>query len=134
VFTDINYLITESALHKGWRFEAMFHLGAMSADESLPSAFDDALDEELLEIAIAVGISRRKALDLEKDEFLEHLRQKYRFGFLVQVATPVRSYANDGSSYFCSWGHYGTHWQRGVLVWLSLGGGGFCCVRLCASD
>ncbi|POZ80214.1 hypothetical protein [Burkholderia contaminans] len=111
--TEINGLITESALQTGWRFEAIFHLGAMSPDESLPTALEDALDEEIPDIAVAVGISRRKSLDLDKDEFFEHVRRKHTFGFLVQVATPVRAYTGDGDSYFCSWGHYRTHWLYG---------------------
>ncbi|WP_069357896.1 hypothetical protein [Burkholderia cenocepacia] len=108
-----NAEITESALQKGWRFEAIFHLGAMSADESLPAALEDALDEEMPDIAMAVGISRRKAFDLDNDGFFEHVRRKRTFGLLVQVATPVREYTGDGESYFCSWGHYGTHWLYG---------------------
>uniref|UniRef100_UPI0018EBAF2C hypothetical protein n=1 Tax=Ralstonia sp. ASV6 TaxID=2795124 RepID=UPI0018EBAF2C len=105
---NCNHQITESALDKGWRFEAIFHLGGMSVDESIPSALEDAISEETTEIAMAVGVSPSKADDIESEELFEHLRRKRMFGLLVQVATPVRRFEGDDDSCFTSWGYYST--------------------------
>jgi hypothetical protein len=111
----INEQITESARENGWRFEGVFHLGAIVQHDSLPPAFRDAINEELVEIAKAVGIPGKKALRMDADEFVEYVVDKNLMGLLVNVATPVREYAesDDSNSYAFSWGHYGTEWLYG---------------------
>lgn len=58
----INEQITGSARENVWRFEAIFHLGSIAQHDSLPPACRDAIDEELVEIAKAVGVPGKKAL------------------------------------------------------------------------
>lgn len=111
----INEQITGSARENVWRFEAIFHLGAIAQHDSLPPACRDAIDEELVEIAKAVGVPGKKALRMETDEFVEYVLDKNLTGLLVNVATPVREYfeGHDSNSFGFSWGHYGTEWLYG---------------------
>ncbi|MGY6257266.1 hypothetical protein ACXIVK_27795 [Paraburkholderia caledonica] len=111
----INEQIAESARENEWRFEGMFHLGALAQHDALPSVFRDAIDEDLVEIAKAVGVPGTKALRMEDGEFVEYVLDKNLRGMLVQVATPVREYfeGDDSNSYSFSWGHYGTAWLYG---------------------
>lgn len=102
--------LLDSALQRGWRFETILHIGGMTADDALPAALDEALDEDILDIAIALGVSDKAASSIERDELLERMRRRRQFGFLACVATPVRTYVASSDTYLASWGHYARHW------------------------
>jgi hypothetical protein len=112
--THINVLLSRSANENNWRFESMFHLGAIAATaDSFPPLFDQAFDEDAVDIAKAVGIPGKDALDVESEGFIDYLRDHDLTGLLVQVATPIREYSGDGDSYGFHWGHYRTEWLYG---------------------
>ncbi|AEA65724.1 hypothetical protein KDW40_19185 [Burkholderia cenocepacia] len=110
---ELNSKLTESAIDRNWRIETILHVGTMSPDESLPEALERALEDDTLDIALAIGLSRRKALEIDVEALLEHMRHKHAFGLLVNAATPVREYTGDDGTYFSSWGHYSTQWFYG---------------------
>lgn len=107
--TDIHSRITESALDRGWRIETILHLGAMSVDESLPEALAEALRDDLEEIAKAVGISGRRAAVIDEEEFLQRIRTRTQFGFLVSASTPVRQYISK-ETWTGGWGCFRSKW------------------------
>ena len=103
--------ILDSALEQGWRIETLFHLGGMTVDEdALPPALDEALDEDIGAIAIALGVGRDTAEQIGRDALLARIRRRGQFGFLACVATPVRTYLPGSESYLASWGHYAMEW------------------------
>ncbi|WP_324810049.1 hypothetical protein [Ralstonia pickettii] len=107
---ELNVKIIDAAMNQNWRFETLLHIGGMTGDDALPGALRDALEDAIDEIAVAVGLSAKQAREIDEEELLERMRHKRQFGFLVQVATPVREYLGDGDTYACSWGHYRTRW------------------------
>lgn len=46
----------------------------------------------------------------DDESFNELIFDQKLFGFLVQFATPVRTYGSDKKSHRFSWGHYYTEW------------------------
>lgn len=110
---EANSKILEASMQGVWRMDKMFHLGAMTGDESLPPALQDAIDEDLEEIAIAIGLSKRRAAELDAYELLERIRLRSQWGFLVHAATPVRRYIDDSDTCQLSWGAYYTRWVYG---------------------
>lgn len=106
---NANSRILASTLQIGWRFDVIAHLGGMTGDDSFPEVLEQALDEELEDVAIALGVPAKRASTIEKDELLELARRKRKYGFLLKVATPVRNYF-EGNSCSFSWGHYRTTW------------------------
>ncbi|HDR9174417.1 hypothetical protein VI03_24970 [Burkholderia vietnamiensis] len=107
---EVNAQIVDSALQKGWRLEAIFHLGGMTADDAYPTAFEDAVDEDIEDVARVLGVSAGRAATIDRDALFEFARLKGKFGFLVQAATPVRTYLADTESYSASWNHYRSKW------------------------
>jgi hypothetical protein len=110
---EANSKILDAAMQGIWRMETILHLGGMTGDESLPRALEEALDEDFEEIALAIGLSPKRVADLDKDELLERIRVRAQWGFLVQAATPVRSYVAGGDTCQFSWSSHYTHWFYG---------------------
>lgn len=93
----VNEQIARSAGRNIWHFEGIFHLGAIAADDALPPAFREALDDDAVDIAKAVGIAGADALSMCGDDVIDDLRDHAISGLLVQVATPVREYGDDSA-------------------------------------
>lgn len=110
---EANSQILEATMQGIWRMDKILHLGGMTGDESLPPALQEALDEDLEEIAIAIGLSKKRAGELDAFELLERIRLRSQWGFLVQAATPVRRYVDDSDTCQFSWGAYYTRWVYG---------------------
>jgi hypothetical protein len=80
-------------------------------------AFDDFIDEhtddELRKI-LRIDALPDMGADVDDDErreyVIEHVREQNMQGLLVQIASPVKDYADDGNSASYSWGHYHTEW------------------------
>lgn len=104
--------IAEALSERVIRAEVITHLGAMACDDD---ALPDILAREVMEDEWA-----HEALGLpypdhriEEWEFVEALREKRLFGWLVKFCTPVPLRINEhgGSTY--SWGHYTGFWLYG---------------------
>jgi hypothetical protein len=61
--------------------------------------------------AIKELLERDAFEDMEADEVAEWFIDRDVYGFLVQIATPVRQYGSGSdTSWMSSWGHYYTTW------------------------
>ena len=110
---DINKAIRNSARDRYWRFETIVHLGCLALAEALPPHFEDAVRDELPDIAQALGASEKKAFEMDADDLPELIRRKGAYGFLVQVAIPRRTYSDDSETFTSSWSCYAMDWLYG---------------------
>lgn len=105
------------------RFDKVIFLAAALVDSNaLPGDLEDLLgDEQQAYLSELFGIPLTTLEDILGDTegdtsvIADLLIDYYKFGFLVQVATPVRQYRADGSARI-SWGFCNTHWVYGETI------------------
>lgn len=92
--------------------------GAISQGDSFPSDLEDFFeDQDLKNIVECLGpipsFVDMDAKPFERSESVsEWLYSRGKFGYLVQMATPVMAKRSQSSRSF-TWGHYYTHWFYG---------------------
>lgn len=110
---DKNKELQQEAWENTWRIEKIFHLGVMTTDYAYPSELTDALDDLDERFIKALGIpDSAYDGDWERDSIVEWLNDHNKLGWLITVATPIRSYRTPDSCTH-SWGYYMTQWIYG---------------------
>lgn len=97
------------------RCEKIFHLGIMTAQESLPDDLREAFDSDWGQMDKALKL--RNKVDICADEWqkVEALEVEQKNGFLIQFATPCPDFL-DRDSYSFSWGFYTCKWFYGETM------------------
>ncbi|MCA8197264.1 hypothetical protein [Burkholderia vietnamiensis] len=92
-----------------WRIEQILHLGGMLGEIAIPAGLEQLIEGwQLAEVAPALGLPDDAENWLPED-VVEWLRVNDKFGFLVQVATPVKEFI-DQTSFNSSWSRYRAEW------------------------
>ena len=105
--------ITRIADENTFRFDEIIFIGAATDGMSMTESLRDFIDEHGIDEIkkIIPGIPEWCTGD-DEDFLIEAIFEAERYGFLVKVATPVKTfYVSGGASY--SWGSYYTEWVYG---------------------
>ena len=94
------------------RAEKIIHMGTMCSTDPMADVAHEAFEDDWDQIWSAIGIEPPR-LDAEYGEISEVIIDHQRFGFLVQIGTPVPQRFGTGQTYTCSWGHYQLKWFYG---------------------
>lgn len=99
------------------RVEKVIYLaGAMASGDSFSDDLREFFEEEDEDAIESCFGPIPDGVELDEPEFVyEWLVDAQKFGFLVQVATPVMKPLGDGCTQF-SWGHYRTEWVYGETL------------------